>query len=247
MFDAATWRTQNRRHFAAVEDLYRQVDRPMPNDHSGPEDGPGYAAELVFKIGSLLLVASIQAGTAKRGDYSKRRASRAWKEVPATSGARASVFLTVGAAEMLSPEVENDPDVPEAAIRYAQDLVERIYKPPVEDLEAIQEVKARVVDELNSELTKMATEMGGTKATYAKMVGQVALSFHALKLAGLDPSAMPAFEDVAGVDPSRWREISGLNWMMTFSNEFGQPWLYRKAACIEMAESIYEMGRRFPV
>lgn len=234
MLDAATWRTKNRRHFDLVEAVYEKVGRPLRTEGWDPVDDDEYAAGLVHHIGSLLLATSIDAGMTKGEKSSNRRNGKAWKSVSADSGVRASVFLTVAVAAILSPEVEGE-GFDQGAISEARELVERVFPLPPEDLERIEQVKASVVETVNDEFTKEAVARGGLADSMAIQRGQTALSYEAMRLAGVDVSELPAFEPVRDVPSEMWDQIAGLDWLLTFSISFGYRWKAAKESFLDMA------------
>lgn len=234
MLDAATWRTKNRRHFDLVEAVYERVGRPLRTEGWDPADDDEYAAGLVHHVGSLLLATSIDAGMTKGEKSSNRRNGKAWKSVSADSGVRASVFLTVAVAAILSPEVEGE-GFDQDAISEARELVERVFALPDEDIERIEQVKASVVETLNDEFTKEAVARGGLADSMAIQRGQTALSYEAMRLAGVDVSELPAFEPVRDVPSEMWDQIAGFDWLLTFSISFGYRWKGAKESFLDMA------------
>ena len=186
------------RHFAVLEAIYEQVDRPLLTEGWDPSDDAEYAAGLVHQVGSLLLALSIDAGVIKDGKSSSRRAGKAWKSISPTSGARASVFLTLAVPAILSPEIEGG-QFDQQAIGDARELVEQIFHVPDDDLKQIERVKTIMVETLNSKLTKEAVERGGLADVMAIQVGQTAFSYLAMKLAGINLDELPALRDMGGV------------------------------------------------
>lgn len=236
MLEAATWRTMNRRHFAVLEAVYRHADRSLRTEGWDPGDDAEYAAGIVQQVGCQLLGLSIDVGVTKNQKQSNRRAGKAWKSVSPESGARASVFLTLAAAAVLFPEIEGK-KLDQKAIGDGRELVKRIFAVPDPDLKTIEDVKARVVETLNDELTREAVERGGLADLMAIQEGQTALSYHAMKLAGIKVDELPAFEPVKGVPPEMWPEIAGLEWNMTFSISFDAVWRKAKEAYLDIAYS----------
>jgi hypothetical protein len=234
MLDAATWRAKNRRHFDVVEALYERIERPLQSGDWDPADDSEYAAGLVHNVGSLLLAMSIDAGTTKGEKSSNRRSGRAWKSITADSGVRASVFLTVAVAAILSPEIEGE-GLSQEAVSGARELVERVFGLPSEDIERIEQVKASVVETLNDEFTKEAVARGGLADSMAIQRGQTAFSYEAMRLAGVNVSELPAFEPVRDVPSEMWDQIAGFDWLITFSISFGYRWKGAKESFIDMA------------
>lgn len=234
MLDAATWRTKNRKHFDVVEALYERVGRPLPTEGWASADDGEFAAGLVHHVGSHLLATSIDGGMTKGEKSSNRRNGKAWKPVSADSGVRASVFLTVAVATILSPEIEGG-GFDQNAISEARELVERAFALPDEDIDRIEQVKASVVETLNDEFTQEAVARGGLADSMAIQRGQTALSYEAMRLAGVDVSELPAFEPVRDVPSEMWDQIAGLNWLLTFSISFGYRWKGAKESFLDMA------------
>jgi len=242
VLEAATWRTKNRKHFAVLENVYEKVDRPFRTDDWDPADDMDYAAGLVHCVGSYLLANSISTGAVKENEKSSnRRVAKAWKRVSPESGARASAFLTLGVATLLSPKLEGE-EFDQDAIRGARDLVARTFAVSDDDLRLIQQIETRVVEILDSQLTQEAVERGGLADRFAMQNGQAALSYHAMKIAGVDTDELPAFEPIRGVPPDRWDEIASFDWLMTFSIRFAIFWKIAKEAYLDMAYSRAGIG-----
>ncbi|HEX3173587.1 MAG TPA: hypothetical protein VHQ43_05140 [Solirubrobacterales bacterium] len=106
---------------------------------------------------------------------------------------------------------------------------------PNEDVELIERVRTSVVETLNDEFTKEAVARGGLADSMAIQRGQTALSYEAMRLAGIDVSELPAFEPVRGVPSEMWNQIAGLDWLLTFSISFGHRWKGSKESFLDMA------------
>jgi len=234
MFDAATWRTQNRRHFALLENVYAQVGLGAISERWDSEDDAEYAARLVHEVGSHLLISSVGAATSKDGKYSNRRADKAWKPVEPNDGARAAVFLTLAVAAILTPDV-NGAAEDEAIVRAARDLVADSFEISSEDVQRIEQIRAEVIETLNEDLTKEAVERGGLADRMAIQRAQAALSYYGMKLAGIDADDLPAFEPVRGLSPEDWGEERGFDWLLTFSIHFDAVWNGVKERFMELA------------
>jgi post-segregation antitoxin (ccd killing protein) len=59
VFETATWRTDNRRHFAVVERLYEQLGLPLETRRWALSDKEHIAAALVDQVGTHLLSGSL--------------------------------------------------------------------------------------------------------------------------------------------------------------------------------------------
>ncbi|HEX5610588.1 MAG TPA: hypothetical protein VFX45_10925 [Solirubrobacterales bacterium] len=234
MFDAATWRTKNRKHFALLKDVYAQVGLEAISERWNSEDDAEYAARLVHEVGSYLLTSSVGAATSKGGKYSNRRADKAWKAVEPEPGARAAVFLTLAVAGILAPDVDGSAE-DEAIVRSARDLVIDAFEVPPEDLQRIEQVRVEVIKVLNEDLTKEAVERGGLADRMVIQRVQVALSYYGMELAGIDADDLPGFEPVRGLSPEEWGEERGFDWLLTFSIHFDAVWRGIKERFIEMA------------
>lgn len=241
MQEAATWRAQNRRHFAALEEVYRQAGLGPPRERWDPDDDAEYAARLVHQVGSHLLVSSAGAATSKDGKYSNRRTDKAWKPVTPEGGARASVFLTLAVAGILTPEIDGAPE-DGAILTAARDLVVENFEIPIEDTELIEAVRHEAIATLNSDFTREAVERGGLADRMAIQRAQTSLSYHGMKLAGMKPDEFPAFEPVRGLKPEQWGEERGLDWLLTFSIHFDAVWRGIKQRFVEMAFMRADQG-----
>ncbi len=232
MFEEATWTTRNRRIFAITEALFEHVDLPVnTTDSWDMSDNNEFAAALVFNVGVPLLDGSISAGMSKSGKFSNRKEKTAWKQIEPGAGLRAAVFLTTGTAAMLTGELDlpGEPEIDETPIVYGRTLVDLAFTPPPTDfMNTILGIQQRAVEEMNSDLTKMAIENGGLAPSFIVQQAQAALSFHALEFAGADPRNMPAFEPVRDVDPLNWNQERGFDWMLAFSVAFGEFWKHTK-------------------
>src|ERR1700761_4724755 len=181
MLEAATWRTHNRRHFAVVDGIYRAAGVPFGPDASRDADDPRFAATVVHQIGSHLLSASISAATSANGKGSGRLNSKAWKSVDAADGVRASVFFTLAAAGILTPEIATDVEG-DNLIAPIRALVLETFDVPAEDLGRVEEVRAQVIGVLNDDLTAFARENGGLREQMAIQRGETAFSYFGMQL-----------------------------------------------------------------
>ncbi len=233
MFETATWRTENRRHFAVVERLYQEVGLTVKIEDWNLGDHSEFAALLAHQVGAQLLSSSIAFGTSQHGKVSNRRKNKAWAPVEPEAGARAAIFLTLAMAAMLSSElVEGLAPQP---VEHARLLVQNAYSPPDEDLEAIEAVNTRVLNRRSSKETQEATERGGFAANMIVEDGRAALCFQALELAGADPANMPAFEFVADVDQSQWYDVQNYEWFEAVSMVFPPYWNAAEDRFLEIA------------
>lgn len=236
MLDEATWRTGNRRHFAVVEALYEQVGRPLRTEGWDPSDDAEYAAGLVHQVGVELLGLSINAGVSKDGKSSSHRAGKAWKSVSSDSGVRASLFLTLAVAAILSPELEGE-KLDQDALDDVRGLVTQVFTVSDADIENIERVKASIIETLNDDITKEAAARGGLADSMTIQAGQTALSYYGMKLAGVDVDQLPAFQPVEGLPRERWNEVFSLDWFLTSSVQFAHRWKVAKQSYVDMAYS----------
>jgi hypothetical protein len=102
MFDAATWRAQNRKHFALLENVYAQVGLGAISERWDSEDNAEYVARLVHEVGSHLLVSSVGAATSKDGKYSITAASAISSSPPDEEGARTRPTSAIACSQLLS-------------------------------------------------------------------------------------------------------------------------------------------------
>jgi hypothetical protein len=208
MFETATWTVRNRRNFEIVERIYEQVGLPVMTEEWDLTDQSQFAAALAHEVGSVLLYSLVSAANGrpkKPSSVSKRRERATWKSIDPEGGARASVFLTLGAAAMLSPQIEEGFDpVPIDLARLK--LIDE-FAPPKEDIANVERVVEEMIVQLGDPLTKEAVARGGTIASEIRNTGQVILTFEALKLAGADPVTTPMYEGVAEVDQAEWFDI----------------------------------------
>lgn len=234
MFESATWTRANRRHFAVVERIYEDAGEQVGDGESWSSDSE-LAALACHRIGSVLLATSLAAGCMTGGKLSKRCERAHWKEVSPEDGSRASTFLTLATATMLSSEIESAVDP--SWVEPLSSLIERSYSPPAEDLQLIASVKDRVIRERSSELVTEATQRGGTLAQAVVDISQAYLSFRALGMAGARPAQMPVFESIGDVDPDFWIEIQGFEWDLAVTSAFGTAWRDAKEGFLEFVGS----------
>jgi hypothetical protein len=234
MFETATWRTHNRKHFAVVEEIYRQAGVPFGPEPSRDASDGKFAATIAHMVGSHLLSGSIYTATTKKGKGSQRLNGRAWKVVGAQEGARASIFLVLAAAGILTPELgaseENSRLVGEV-----RELLLETFSVPDEDLDRIDEIRNQIIEVLNEELTKEAVARGGLADRMAIQRGETAFSWYAMKMAGIDVDELPAFQPVRRVPPEHWEEIQGLEWFLTVSIAYDVVWNHRLEELLDLA------------
>ena len=221
VFETATWRAENRKHFDVVENIYGSQGIPVGRLSYEPpdsiDDDSAFAASLVHRTGSHLLRSVIDVGESKEQKFSNRRSSKAWKRVNPVAGTAASVFLTVAVEVLLRPEFTEEGELAQHPSRYAAGIVKQVYDFPAVQWDRIEQIRHEASVELQTDLVREAVERGGHAAKFAIDMARMKYSYEALKLAGLDPETMPGFSPVAGVPMAMWSEISSLNWMLTHS------------------------------
>lgn len=232
MLENASWTRENRRHFAIVEALYSEAKRPLRTEGWDLRDEREFAAALTHIDGSHLLSAALRSGCGKKGDPSWRKVRSAWKSVSAESGARGSVFLTLATASMLEPELADGID--EEPIIRAREAVVRTYGPPPADLETIEDVTQRLIQQRAAPQVREATERGGTFATDLLLDAQAALSYRGLELAGVEPAVMPGYEPVRGIDVDNWYQVMDLDWRLGLI-ALGHHWKGAKESFLDLA------------
>ncbi len=234
MFETATWRTHNRKHFAVVEEIYRRAGARLEPEASRDSADAQFAATVAHRVGSHLLVGSIDVATSKKGKSSQRMNGRAWKAVGAQEGARASIFLALAAAGMLTPEFGAS-DKNALMVGVVREQLLGAFSVPAEDLDRIEEIRSQIIEVLSEERTKEAVARGGLADRMAIQRGETALSWYAMKMAGIDVDELPAFQPVRGVPPEHWEEIQGFEWLMTFSIGYDATWNHRLEELLDLA------------
>jgi hypothetical protein len=237
VFETASWRTENRKHFNVVENIYATAGAPMviPEEPPDAKDEALFAASLVHRVGSHLLRSVVDVGESKEQKFSNRRSGKAWKQVSADAGTAASVYLTVAVEVLLRPEFTEEGELDQHPIRYAAAIVKQVYDFPPSQWERIDAIRDSASVELQSELVREAVERGGHAAKFAIDMMRMKYSYEALRLAGLDPETMPAFSPVAGVQMDLWSEISSLDWMLTHSLLARAAWRPHEDSFLECA------------
>jgi hypothetical protein len=235
-----TWSVQSRRYYSILQGIYKELGLPISTDHweLARKDNE-IASALAHHVGLyLLLQSSIEIGTSIEGKPSARRSRAAWKTVETGGGVRAAVYLTLGAAAILSREPAVEPGPVENATR----LFERFYSPLDEDVLAIESIRQDVIESIRQDvIAQVARETTGEAPERESAIlhaGEAALSFQALEIAGAEPHNMPAFEQVVGVDFTDWASIYLLDWKLA-AMSFGMIWKDAIERFREIASTAY--------
>jgi hypothetical protein len=241
VFEAATWRTHNRRHFAVIENIYVESGCPLPVPSRTPEieEAELFAACTVHQSGAILLPTLVDLATMKGDKTSARGRARAWNAISPEAGTEAAVYLTMALTVLLRPEFtpygEIQPVIAQEPIEAARDLVRQTFDFPAERWDQIERIREETSEALERDIVREAIERGGHAGAFEVDMMRMKFAWEALKLSGLNPSTLPGFAPVASTAMPLWGEIGGLDWMIVHSINARIRWRYGEEAFLDTA------------